>query len=1406
MAFDVNSAKEFEAPSGGFDLSSAKETTSTPVGDKFYETLADEALGVIDTGAGLLHGFVRGSINPLQALGDAALGLTDDSEKRYMELEKKYAFEPVSKAGERNLRAVGEVMNRYLVPLAPMVQAVAPKLNMLPKVPKGVVVPERVPSGNKNYDAIFNEEVKPAQATQTPTPTPEVLRVTPEGQAYDPAIEAFRQAALEKAELERRAKMTNESQQVPLFDQPEQGRMANPYEAAIGEWRVDENGIPIRADLSMEAQHVQEPLQRHLWGDELEPRVAPVGESATLADGIRQFEERPTQQGIPLTEAIDNMPWAQRRGAINRELKGPVEASGALDGAIAEANSPFRGFGSDQRGAINMEVFQEGFSAVKELANGLKLVMQGHPTGPRIRAFDREGKVVGETKFTHDTWARGPIASDNLEANWVTTDPKKTSVHGVDADRLAPTTKSPYKGLSAEMYKFAAEQGNDIVASSAQTPEGQAMWKKFHEHGVAKDNRITGFGKNQRGVLFMGKNKPAPEDLKLSGQPKKDTPLEPRSPENIRAKSEAAAKAHALKLKDTPYDRVTTLEEATAGIDPSADMTKAGANSLRSGAEGALRTNWKNKPLNFVRTVLQDARNTAEKQSKAFVTDEKTGVIALMKKLTPDELDALAMDLKEIDRRQVAWTPEHAAKLGWNEKQLALATRIREALEARYVSANDALMKQGFEPFAERKGYFPSMFSGAYTSLIGYTDAKGVWHTTGIAQADTVWQHNQAVKKYKEMGKEYSEAMKLDRKGLNTNTGSNRTYNGFTDLVNNLAKLDPRFADAKAIVDQHIADQVASLYRFDVHELKKAGVKGSLGDRPWLSRRENTKQMFEGLVSYLEEGFRFDALQAPLNDIGQLLANPKMRADMPNTAKFIEMHVNKITGVNLNAIGAALNTILDAPGKVLGYGPAIPRRIMTEISDASTTHMMGVFNLGFAAMQLSQLPTMGPMEAGTARALLGLSHKDMANSVSVAGGVHFTALAAAKAFDKPELAGRVPAHLKEAFDWAQQVGMFDYSEAHLVRNISKSKTRVEIENVLNSSISLPEKATRPALFMTMVDMFNKAGFKGEDAMLRAQAATDYAMTNYHPDEAPALYTALGEAGKLMGSLSRFKHNLFEQVTSRTQHAKQAPEAFLWGLGVGIGFYGLAGMPGYEEANWLSEKLTGKSVREMLLEDPRKANAVMDGLASWSTGVDIQSRVAMASALPNVSDNVLNAVPHVSNTWNVLSSAVEYGVRQDEESRRNFIYKGLPASARNVYEATGLTDEQGVVYDAKGMPKVEQPRTKEQSMVRATTGLRPLQERLDSETTWTATKRRLDNQKKLREVATMYNNAMRLGDKEGSAKFLKQYKELGGDISQLLTKKNVEKIILEHAQTPKQRAEGIPGKSLSSIQRYQDYNP
>ena len=113
-------------------------------------------------------------------------------------------------------------------------------------------------------------------------------------------------AAREQRLAEQPPRVTDDLQgQADLF---EQGN-PTPYTLGEGQWHVDENGMPIRSDLSMEANNLEAPLQRNLFGDELGPAL---------------------EQQRSLTEAIDTIPTSPFKGDI-RDVA--LELLGAPTGA-----------------------------------------------------------------------------------------------------------------------------------------------------------------------------------------------------------------------------------------------------------------------------------------------------------------------------------------------------------------------------------------------------------------------------------------------------------------------------------------------------------------------------------------------------------------------------------------------------------------------------------------------------------------------------------------------------------------------------------------------------------------------------------------------------------------------------------------------------------------------------------------------------------------------------------------------------------------------------------------------------------------------------------------------------------------------------------------------------------------
>lgn len=1132
---------------------------------------------------------------------------------------------------------------------------------------------------------------------------------------------------------------------------------------ATGQMRVVQgSGIPIRADLSIEAQNLQDPLQMNLWGDEL---------SGRSQDG-----------SIGMTQALDRMPPGAAREQAVSQLSGvPVKDLASKVSTVLQEGP--QGLSRTQLGAIDTRALKWRDAVEKDISHlnpkwtGMSIKWQPSPYGPEV-AILKDGNEVGSLTTQ--------VQGDNLTVGRVAVNPEFRGT-----------------GLAKLMYEAVSTLGGDIVRSSNQLPDGKAMWDHFEQTGYGPAGKIPfkGMSRGQRGALNFEavlqklkgrKQLPSVEDLSIG------TPPKAIAPEEAAHLNFVADKAAAVGMNQ--YSRISTPEQVM--VNPGKDIRPSytgGRNATVSGVEGMVRLYPQNKLLNFVRTTFQEARNQAEIWSKDFLTG-KEGINSHLNKLTQEQKNEVVGLLLEADRQQRPISDTALEKLGFTPEQSLAVKRIRDALDHLYAEKTKALGAQGFDAHTYREGYVPANFGGAYKSLVGhYKDGK--WITTGIAQADTLYGLKKAEEWYRqqdgsvEIIRAGTSKLGTGRTGLKQSSGLGRSNDAWANLIAALAKVDPEFAKAKAMADQKGIDATASLYDFQVHELHKKGVTGALGNRPWLDKNTNTKQFIEGLVQYLEDGYRYTAYQKPLTDTMTLISNPELRKTQKNAARYTEQYLEHLKGQGLSPIGAGLNSAVDAIVSGLGLGHGKMQKVAHEISHYSALHMMGFANIGFLGMQLTQLATGGMPEASSIVSQHGLPPSAMPKALN--NTMNFLVkLGLDRKMGKSQ---DLPAHMVEAFDWADSVGMFTFSESELAHQVLQSKLRKKSDKILDASIRYGELATRPTVFLWYADLFNQAGFTGKEALLKAQAATDYAMVNYHPDERPMLYQSLGVMGSLLGALSTYKHNFVTQGITRSKHAVTEPAAFGTFMALGLAMYGLGGFPGYEEVDNKVNEYSGKSIRQWVLDNPQQPSVAMDGWLSAASGLDFQSRLSMSSLFP---DSPASMFPHISNISNIFMKGMEFAINPDTGSFQDLALAGAPKSIANALEMSVFEDG-NIRLRKTGENKYTTPRTKEEEMVRAITGIKPFRETLEDKSVFQARVVESRRQDKLKAAQQRFDRAFLLDDPAGMDKAAAAYEEHSGDLTTLFDSGRLAKLVEESSKGERARRAGTPS-SLNSLKTYETF--
>jgi hypothetical protein len=615
-----------------------------------------------------------------------------------------------------------------------------------------------------------------------------------------------------------------------------------------------------------------------------------------------------------------------------------------------------------------------------------------------------------------------------------------------------------------------------------------------------------------------------------------------------------------------------------------------------------------------------------------------------------------------------------------------------------------------------------------------------------------------------------------------------------------MAQHDPAFAAMKAEVDAHVAHNSHKLWEFNVHEKLKRGVGGAEGRKPWNTPLENAKETFEMLANHLEEGSRYFAYQDALNRIGEVTSDPALRNSHPNTIKYLEKYSAHITGGNLNNAGAAMNSVIDFVPKLMGVGPGVSSKAVKEATAFSTAHMMGFWNATFLGTQLTQFITGGFPEAARLRQATGLNPTEIAASFSNMN-VHAALLAVEQRTGK-QLESVQP-HMREAYKYAHEQGMTQFSEGHLAKEINENQKYTKAKDVAMLPITLGEKMTRMPIFLWNVDTLHRAGLRGEELHMVARDATDYAMGNYHPDERPMIYQSLGSIGQLMGSLSTYKHNFLEQTYTTVQHAGKQPAAAATVLGSMYMFYGISNLPGSDIADKAVQELTGHDTRYYLSKVIQN-KALLDGYLSATTELDFASRLSTRNILPNDATTAL-AGSHVSNLLNITSKAITYAMDRNRQNRDEALLAATPAGMRGMTEGQVRKSDDGHVLDKEGRNKYDEPRSDRDWKLRQYLGApRPLKEAIEDQELRSLDLGHKKSEDKIKKAVSQMKAALNLDDMEGFEKARQKFQDLGGN-GEMLTDLWFGDNAVNSKISGRQRREGINPSGADQIRKYLDYN-
>jgi len=961
-----------------------------------------------------------------------------------------------------------------------------------------------------------------------------------------------------------------------------------------------------------------------------------------------------------------------------------------------------------------------------------------------------------------------------------------------------PLTDDPVSGMAKRNIE-ASDQLDLFEHKQPDVPDLRAA--KEAQAGNQRLNRFGQGGAIDPDLMTLGIPKLVSGIKRLvTKAPVEDTILTPTTQANIDAKALKRSKANAIGYKGSAYDQITTKEEALANLGK--DISGV-TQELGAGVGGAVRRNPNNGALKYTRYNLDQATNGMNAYIKQYITG-KEGFNDTYAKLSPQEkVDAFKLK-KKLSEEQLDYTPEYGDQLGLTEplkRHMESRKAAYDAMEAEWGKMNG---EKGLETFEHRAGYLASLFDRNFQALVGKRMSDGSFKISTMIGAKSRREFNQALKMYPD-----STIIKLGnngRTGLRATTGKFQVADDVAFLLARMAEHDPRFAEVKQELATAHAIRDKGYKNFDVHEMDKKGVKGFLGDKPWESEATNMKDALEAEIRYFDQAAKYVHGQRLLDKTHEIVT--EIRDKQPNAAAYLDKYINHVTGQNLHPIAGGINSVVDTAVKLAGHGanlagvrlPENPSGALRGAGTFLNALLMNIYSPAMFATQMSQLYISGIPEAAKIRAAYGLEPTFVATSMAKAH--YYRSLI--PALDKMGLLEKTnpPAHIVEAWSWIKKHGMDDFNEVMLSQDILQSKAMSKTKQAAFWPTVLPEKFTRPTMFMWMADMFHEAGYRGQDMLNRAKAATDYSMTDYRGEEAPIVYDKMGVLTPETSALQKYKHNALDQVSSRFMESKQYPAAFLSALGLSIAFGGLLGLPAMQEIDELIIKpATKKSSREHLEDVLGKGGAWADGAASAYTQLDMGSRFALSDVAPNSFGEAV-AGARLSKAYKMGAAAFDYAKNLDEASLLALGKEVMPSGLSQAYQEKLMTDKEGHLLNKKGQVQYEHKRDTEGLSKSALTGVRPLAEKQESERVWAASQRMIKLEEELAHATERMKIANNIGDEKGFDKWLKTFEEKEGNMKGLggVLKQST----IDAAKTEKERRQGKPGKTPLSIKRFLEF--
>lgn len=1023
-----------------------------------------------------------------------------------------------------------------------------------------------------------------------------------------------------------------------LFDIPEEGRMPNKYEAVTGDWRIDENGMPIKADLSMDAQNAAQPLQRNLWGDEL-PQKHPQENERNLPQAIDSIKDTPFKGDA-------------RDIALGR-LKGEIQPSGELLGAIEAARreadsipdglvgSPaMKGLRKKQGGVIDSNLLTFG------VANLIDRLRSNPETTQPMR------RLMGLFNGTFELGALKAAYNYSLDPT------SKKRVYMMSPDQFLTLAKrrEPWEvaGQESTRKRASINEGLKTEAGLRQLPEltvndkGVVIGHEGRHRSEVLASKLdlipvvieSTMHRNEAGVLPFDKLQPqdfhgmpskfgeplitpetrlahdyTPTETTVGGKlpfnfKKQGGGLLISSKERVGLDNSLAKSEDGTLIPNNPKAKEVVAAALAHGKDGMEHLWKY----LQSGAtSAAMKTG--SPAIKAAAEIVQNAAKRADLAVRNAIFPAETA----LKKLSKVDITELA----EIFKNEMTLGKRFDADVltkNLSIKQLDAYTHMRDMFDKSLDSQNEARLAKGQDPITPNEAYMASRWSGDFRRPVHDKNGRLVWYLAADTKMGLEAQSRALLKQFPDL---VADASKDHH--VKSSIGKTDLQSMYTTMLDVLGRNDPAIEKIRSAIESQTTAEAEMVRGQEKHFERKANIRGFVGDRPGTNPGKEAVAMFQQQLQYAKNAFTWSEMQKAADDIKGIVSDPDLQAQQPNNVKYIREYFK-------NAIGHGESKVMRAMDDTLREGLGVSPKVLSEaIGDVKSFFILQKLaaSAGFALSNVVQTANVIPYLAD----LHSLGYKGnpvKALGVGYLAGMMMAASHYLKAGGGEYLNKVADPFLRDAIQYAEQNGVTArsiYDESPLQASFSKVS---QAANIASKTMTIPETFVRSIAFMTYSQMLKDSGKYTDRSKLfqHAEELVNKSMVDYRETEKPLIFSKGGSVGNFLNTLQTYPMSFYNQYSYMAGRAmKGSPVPLVTMLAMQAAISGAMGVPYaedmYQGFKYLKDNLVSTSTwKDMqdskFLSDPKLwvmetlGNGALYGALSDQSGLGMASRVAAPS--------------------------------------------------------------------------------------------------------------------------------------------------------------------------------------------------